>query len=1523
MKILELMKMKKLLMTLVFLPLMAVAREEIKRSVVDGIAWTYTIFDSTDVRVGAYDNGIITAIPTTTAGAITVPAALGGNRVTGIGDHAFFNLVGLGSVSIPSSVTGWIGSWAFCGCSGLTSVTIPNGMTGIDVFAFKDCISLKSVTIPNSVKSVGYEAFRGCSSLRAATIPSCVARISTVFPECDSLSAIVIQNGATCVCDRMFYGCSGLTSVTIPRSVTSIGPDAFYGCRGLKSVVIPSGVATIEHNTFDGCSGLTSVSIPESVTSIGYQAFQDCSGLKSVTIPRQVTSIGYEAFDGCSSLVSAKIPASVTSIGNFAFGDCSSLERIYVDPREAIRLETLLRESHLGVAGKVILDANGGEASEAVWIQIRETTIGKLPTATRWGYELKGWFTSAVGGEPVTEDTLISGDATFYAHWQKLEFVFDGATLVRYQGGGGDVVIPDGTEVIGDEAFCDCQDLATVSIPESVTSIGDRAFAGCSGLTSVTLTAGVRHIGAGAFDGTPFGASQPEGLVVLGSVLYECKGVSSDSVTIPDGVVNIGTYAFSDRDELVAITIPDSVLCISQGAFEGCDNLKTIYCSYERGDSVRTMFGDSGFVLDAVSIIESPMAEGGPYTQVVEGVTWVYEITEKRAKVIMAEPTTGDLKIPPRLGNCPVTSIGDEAFSGCEILSVAIPVGVTRIGCGAFMRCRGLKSLLFPDGVLDIGDFAFQECNNLMSVAIPLSVSKIGVHAFAGCGALKMIVVGKGDGNRISQLLRKSMSNVPTATVVESALNSGVVPGEDVFFVTGFLNCAVTGLPTGLTYDKTTGMIKGMAKRPGEYNVKFTKKEVETAEMTIFVKELPTVATGIVGEAEGCKVTGAGAYLFGKRVTLKATAKKGYVFAGWYRDEAGEKPVEGETDYRAPSYAYVVGEDDVTFYAKFIPVAEDWVGVWCRPQDEYVRGGEIAPLAVEVGSASLATVKVTGLPTGLKFTAKLMMLKATNNRAAVDLPANTIYGTPTKSGIYTATITATTAGKKSETYKVDFVVRGDGEYLVDVMGIDGADYPTNGSDMQHAIQWGKMSGYGVFKPDKTATLKATANKGYVFAGWFSEVACVCAGGAEDDGCVYTPAAGTVDYRSTSFPVKVGYEDVLYYARFVRVEDDKKLQANVENAYYLNGPWSLKLDVESMSLPTVMVKGLPSGLKFDAKTLTILGTPTKPGSYPVTLTLKNKTITKAKTQEFTLYVANIESPYLDGVNYANDAYVYRVGTSMGFDIGSCARDGYSVTGVSGLPSGLKFDKNSGLITGVPTKAGPKTVTITLKNGKLTSSATITLNVDAIDTWAYGTFNGGGEDGVLTLTVGNTGKISGKWMTVDGTWTLSAKSYESYDEDDRGRYRSLVGAKCGTETTKFWLDAHDGQVDIYEYLPTLCGYGSLVAVAKRNVWKESPWKDLAIQMRGVSFALTGEVSLKIGASGAVTASGKFVTGQNANGKDVVYSASCSTVLVPVAEDAFKLYLCFPKKNGKFDGEAIQTELEWDGSALSIGCGCREGF
>lgn len=47
--------------------------------------------------------------------------------------------------------------------------------------------------------------------------------------------------------------------------------------------------------------------------------------------------------------------------------------------------------------------------------------------------------------------------------------------------------IPQGIEIIGDNAFSFCDNLTSVTIPDSVTSIGTSAFSWCDSLTEITV----------------------------------------------------------------------------------------------------------------------------------------------------------------------------------------------------------------------------------------------------------------------------------------------------------------------------------------------------------------------------------------------------------------------------------------------------------------------------------------------------------------------------------------------------------------------------------------------------------------------------------------------------------------------------------------------------------------------------------------------------------------------------------------------------------------------------------------------------------------------------------------------------------------------------------------------------------------------------------------------------------------------------------------------------------------------------
>ena len=86
---------------------------------------------------------------------------------------------------------------------------------------------------------------------------------------------------------------------------------------------------------------------------------------------------------------------------------------------------------------------------------------------------------------------------------------------------------------------------------------------------------------------------------------------------------------------------------------------------------------------------------------------------------------------------------------------------------------------------------------------------------------------------------------------------------------------------------------------------------------------------------------------------------------------------------------------------------------------------------------------------------------------------------------------------------------------------------------------------------------------------------------------------------------------------------------------------------------------------------------------------------------------------------------------------------------GLPNGLSIDKTTGKITGVPTKLGSYTATVTVKDAAGNKiSQKVKFNVVMPD-WAKGTFNGfayidgdGAQPSLLQFTVGSTGAISGK-------------------------------------------------------------------------------------------------------------------------------------------------------------------------------------
>lgn len=106
---------------------------------------------------------------------------------------------------------------------------------------------------------------------------------------------------------------------------------------------------------------------------------------------------------------------------------------------------------------------------------------------------------------------------------------------------------------------------------------------------------------------------------------------------------------------------------------------------------------------------------------------------------------SGDLVIPATIEGLPVTTIGNNAFRSCDILSsIAIPDSVSTIGSRAFQFCDSLTSMVLPDGISSIASYTFYGCTRLASVTIPNSVISIGSRAFQECALLPSIVIPDG-----------------------------------------------------------------------------------------------------------------------------------------------------------------------------------------------------------------------------------------------------------------------------------------------------------------------------------------------------------------------------------------------------------------------------------------------------------------------------------------------------------------------------------------------------------------------------------------------------------------------------------------------------------------------------------------------------------------------------------------------------------------------------------------------------------
>lgn len=325
--------------------------------------------------------------------------------------------------------------------------------------------------------------------------------------------------------------------------------------------------------------------------------------------------------------------------------------------------------------------------------------------------------------------------------------IADGAFLDWW--GLKSVVIEEGVETIGKEAFKYCELMELISIPSTVTEIGYKAFYGDGALARVYFAEDSKlekideYVFAYCNIGTfvvPASVNTIEDCAFAGcELMYECifEGDAPENITIS---------AFNDY--------PEDLLTVY--FYEGQSGFTTPYWLGFKCNMLNRK--DYNFIVDENT---------GRITGFIDGIRPIYS-----NGVIQ---NLQDLVIPSNINGIEITGIDSGAFFIWDRLgSVTIENGIEYIGIGAFYGCDNLNTVSLPntvtcidndafaytpslkkftieeDSMLNVINFMAFLYSGLNEIVIPASVTSVGYKAFYGCNNLNKVYF-EGDAPNIDE----------------------------------------------------------------------------------------------------------------------------------------------------------------------------------------------------------------------------------------------------------------------------------------------------------------------------------------------------------------------------------------------------------------------------------------------------------------------------------------------------------------------------------------------------------------------------------------------------------------------------------------------------------------------------------------------------------------------------------------------------------------------------------------------------
>ena len=712
---------------------------------------------------------------------VTIPESIRGVPVNAIFTAAFAGK-NVENVIIPDAVTS-IGKEAFAYCGKMKNIKLPESLANLGSGAFGCCGALEKIVIPDGVQEILEETFYGCDALASITLPDSITFIDNhwvsttehwqkaelrkweeaytntplkIVVEKDSYADRFLekyineyQQSGEIVSHLTIIKINGADSETdkesLAENIDLQMPDAYFDYKEVEDNDVKRYGAipgTIKITGIKSPDENGVVVLPEKINGIDVTFFGAFgyygAPIKKMMIPKSLVALkSAEDFPEVEDelIIDPENPTWTTDGVSLLSKDGTSLLRMCQNNRTAYTVPD----------GVIKICSNAFR-----WNKVVELTIPDTVTTVESGaFAYCDTLTTVNGGKNITDYTLDSfKDTPWYKNSKSLIL---GTTLLRWDSSDKKVVIPEGVEIIGENAFGDESSVTMeeVVLPSSLKTLGKNAFYGKRNLKKITLPGGLVTIGQGAFRGCKslVEITIPESVTEIGKGVFQnCAelkkinfrhsfaerkdtfwgttvtentisaemfaGCSSlETINIPSGVAIIGASAFENCSLLKDITLPDTVTAIEQGAFSGCMNLECLTLPKNLSEIGQGAFPRSGWSAKIAKFSSILVHPENPNYSSIEGMLY-----SKDGKTLIA---------------CPSQHASVECV---------LPEGMLEILPGAFAGCGNIKKLVIASTVKTIGEAAFASMENLEEVVLPNELEYLGKRLFEGCKNLTSII---------------------------------------------------------------------------------------------------------------------------------------------------------------------------------------------------------------------------------------------------------------------------------------------------------------------------------------------------------------------------------------------------------------------------------------------------------------------------------------------------------------------------------------------------------------------------------------------------------------------------------------------------------------------------------------------------------------------------------------------------------------------------------------------------------------